>query len=59
MYKNSPILRVAMSEKPWKYNQVYKNVFSNYLYHDEVVKIFPKLLNKRELLMLEAVINRL
>ena len=47
MYKNSLILRVAMSEKPWKYNQVYKNVFSNYLYHDEVVKIFPKLLNKK------------
>ena len=47
MYKNSLILRVAMSEKPWKYNQVYKNVYSNYLYHDEVVKILPKLLNKK------------
>ena len=47
MYKNSLILRVAMSEKPWKYNQVYKNLYSNYLYHDEVVKILPKLLNKK------------
>ena len=36
-------IRVAMSEKPWKYNQVYKNVYSNYLYHDEVVKILPKI----------------
>ena len=52
MYKNSLILRVAMSEKPWKYNQVYKNVFSNYLYHDEVIKIFPKLLNKKGIINL-------
>lgn len=47
MYKNSLILRVAMSEKPWIHNVAYKNIKSNYLYHDEVVKLLPKLLDKK------------
>ena len=33
------ILRVAMIERPWTYNYAYKNVKSNYLYHDEVAKL--------------------
>jgi len=47
IYKNSLILRVAMIERPWTYNYAYKNVKSNYLYHDEVAKLLPKLLSKK------------
>jgi len=47
IYKNSLILRVAMIERPWAYNYAYKNVKSNYLYHDEVAKLLPKLLPMR------------
>ncbi len=47
IYKNSLILRVAMIERPWTYNYAYNNVKSNYLYHDEVAKLLPKLLSKK------------
>ena len=47
IYKNSLILRVAMIERPWTYKYAYKNVKSNYLYHDEVAKLLPKLLSKK------------
>ena len=47
IYKNSLILRVAMVEKPWTYNYAYKNIKSNYLYHDEVARLLPKLLSKK------------
>ena len=50
MYKNSLILRVAMYERPWLHKFAYKNIFSNYLYHDEVVKILPRVLSKRGIL---------
>lgn len=47
MYKNSLILRVAMSERPWIYPKAFINVKTNFLYHDEVIRILPKLLNKK------------
>ena len=34
-------------EKPWIYKLAYKNIKSNYLYHDEVLKLLPRLLNKK------------
>ena len=36
-----------MMEKPWIYKFAYKNIKSNYLYHDEVLKLLPRLLNKK------------
>ena len=50
MYKNSLIIRVAMAERPWTYDYAYKNIFSNYLYHDEVAKLLPKILNQKGIL---------
>ena len=47
MYKNSLILRVAMSERPWIHPKAFINVKTNFLYHDEVIRILPKLLNKK------------
>ena len=47
MYKNSLILRVGMSEKPWVHPFVFKDIKTNFLYHDEVVNLLPKLLDKK------------
>ena len=47
MYKNSLILRVSMSEKPWTHPVAYKNIKTNFLYHDEVVNLLPKILDKK------------
>ena len=46
MYKNSLILRLNMTEKPWIHKYAFKNIKSNFLYHDEVIKILPKVINQ-------------
>ena len=46
MYKNSLILRITMTEKPFAYSEGYTNLYSNYIFHEEVVKILPKIINK-------------
>ena len=45
MYKNSLILRIQMTEKPFAYKKAYTNVYSNYMFHEELVKLLPKLIN--------------
>ena len=47
MYKNSLILRVTMTEKPFKFKSAYTNLISNFMFHEELVKMLPKLLNKK------------
>ena len=47
MYKNSLILRICMTEKPFIHNKAYANVMSNFIYQDEVAKIFLKVLDKK------------
>ena len=34
MYKNSLILRIQMTEKPFQYNKAYTNLISNFIYHE-------------------------
>ena len=46
MYKNSLILRIQMTQKPFAYIKAYSNVFSNYMFHEDLVKILPKLIKK-------------
>jgi dTDP-4-dehydrorhamnose reductase len=46
MYKNSLILRITMTEKPFVHSEGYTNLYSNYIFHEEVVKILPKIINK-------------
>lgn len=46
MYKNSLILRVSMTEKPFVHKNAFANVKSSFIYHDEVAKILFKLLDK-------------
>ena len=44
MYKNSLVLRIQMTEKPFAYKKAFTNVFSNFMFHEEMVKILPKLI---------------
>ena len=50
MYKNSLILRITMTEKPFPYKKAYSNLKSNFMYHEDLVKILPKVLNKKGIL---------
>ena len=47
MYKNSLILRITMTEKPFLYKKAYSNLKSNFMFHEDLVKILPKLINKK------------
>ena len=44
MYKNSLILRLTMCERPFTHKQAFYDVNTNFIYHDEVAKIIPKIL---------------
>ena len=45
MYKNSLILRVSMTEKPFVHKAAYANMVTNFIFHDEFIKIFKKVLS--------------
>ena len=47
LYKNSLILRVCMTEKPFIHKKAFANVKTSFVYHDKVAQILFKLLNKR------------
>ena len=47
MYENSLILRACMTQKPFLHKKAYANVSSNFIYHDDIIKIFLKILNKK------------
>ena len=47
MYSNSLILRITMTEKPFAYKKAYTNLKSNFMFHEDLVLILPKLLNKK------------
>ncbi len=45
LYKNSLIMRVCMTERPFVHKKAFANVKTSFAYHDEVVKILFKVLN--------------
>ena len=47
MYGNSLILRACMTEKPFIHKSAFANVKTNFIYHDDFIKIFLKILNKK------------
>ena len=47
MYKNSLILRITMTEKPFMYKKAYYNLISNYMYHEDLVEILPKIIKEK------------
>ena len=50
MYKNSLILRITMCEKPFIHKFAFHDVKSNFIFHEEVAKIIPKILDKKGIL---------
>ena len=46
MYKNSLILRITMCEKPFLHKKAFYDIETNFIYHDDVAKIIPKILDK-------------
>ena len=50
MYKNSLILRITMTEKPFAYKKAYSNLISNYMFHEDLVKILPMIINQKGIL---------
>jgi len=50
LYKNSLILRLCMTEKPFVHKAAFYDVKNSFMYHDEVAKILLKLLNIKGIL---------
>ena len=50
MYNNSLILRITMTKKPFLYNKAFTNIKSNFMFHEDLVKILPKLINHKGIL---------
>ena len=50
LYKNSLILRLCMTEKPFVHKAAFYDVKNSFMYHEEVAKILLKLLNAKGIL---------
>lgn len=50
MYHNSLILRVSMTERPFIHKYAFADMKTNFIFHDEFIKIFKKVLNKKGIL---------
>ena len=46
LYKNSLILRISMTEKPFVHEFAFNDVEMNFMYHDEFAKILLKIINE-------------
>ena len=46
MYKNSLILRVTMTEKPFTHDAAFTNLKTNFMFHEDLVEILPKIINE-------------
>ena len=47
MYKNSLILRITMMEKPFPYQKAFSNLITNFMFHEDLVKILPHIINEK------------
>jgi len=52
MYKKSLILRVCMTEKPFIHEYAFDDLITNFIFHDDVIKLLPKLLRKNGIINL-------
>ncbi len=50
LYDNSLILRLCMCEKPFVHNFAFSDIKANFMFHEDFVKIIPKILNKKGIL---------
>ena len=44
MYKNSLILRICMTEKPFAYKKAFSNMKTNFMFHEDLAKNLFKLI---------------
>jgi len=47
LYKNSLILRISMTEKPFVHKTAFVNVKNSFMFQEDLAKIFFKLINKK------------
>ena len=47
MLKDTLILRICMTEKPFLYQYAYTNLKTNFMFHEDLAKVFFKLINKK------------
>ena len=47
LYKNSLILRLCMCEKPFIHKKAFFDIKTNFMFHEEFVKMLPKILNNK------------
>jgi len=52
MYKNSLILRVCMTEKPFVHKKAFYDFNTNFIFHDDVAKILFRLINRKGIINL-------
>ena len=50
MYKNSLIIRACMAEYPFVHKFAYSNMFTNFIFHKDFIKILEKVLHVRGIL---------
>ncbi len=50
LYKNSLILRVSMTEKPFVHKSAYANMITNFIFHEDFIKIFKKIMHLKGVL---------
>ena len=50
LYKNSLILRICMTEKPFVHKKAFSDVYLNFIFQDEIAKCLPKLINLKGIL---------
>ena len=46
MYKNSLVLRIQMTEKPFLYDEAFSDLYTNFMFHEDLVPILPKVINE-------------
>ena len=52
MYKNSLIIRACMTEKPFIHKEAFYDVKLNFIFHEDIISIMTKILNKRGIINL-------
>ncbi len=52
MYKNSLILRICMTEKPFIHKKAFGDVKTNFIFHNDLIPILKKVLNKKGIINL-------
>ena len=50
LYKNSLILRLSMCEKPFIHKYAFSDIKTNFIFHEEVAQMIPKIINQKGIL---------